>query len=92
MSSKYPKYYALYGSSVAGTTGCTKQFCSEPKDELRFPPNVTFECDVCNTTHFFRLVKTYFITSPSKQEKFIKDFLANIESGIIVTDKNADRP
>lgn len=64
------KYYAEYQSAVTGTTGCIKTFMSEAREELVFPPQVEYHCDLCSKTHSFRLFRMHMVSTPSQQRQF----------------------
>lgn len=65
-----PTYYGEYRSSTVSQTGCIKQFVTSPNTHLLFPPQVSYECSLCNKTHGFRLVRTWSVST----EKQIKSF------------------
>lgn len=80
------KYYGIYSSTTAGTTGCVKQFLSQPIDgQSSFPPQVEYDCDLCDTKHGFRL-KTWHMTSTPSQVNSILEYAAkeNMESNVKV--------
>lgn len=64
-------YYAEYSSTTTGLTGCVKRFATLPREIQWFPAQINVSCDLCkNTTHGFRLVKTYLVTTPSQERNF----------------------
>lgn len=80
------QYYAIYSSTTTGTTGCVKKFLSQPVDKnASFPPQVEYDCDLCNTKHGFRL-RTWHMASTKSQHDSIKSYAAkeNMESNVKV--------
>lgn len=63
-------YYAHYKSSVSAQTGCLKEFVSQSANNLGFPPQVTYSCDLCKSSHGFRLTNTNIINTPSQEKSF----------------------
>lgn len=59
-----------YLGEYRAVNGCHKLWVSEYQDSLSFPPQVSYQCDLCHTTHNFRLGKTYTITTPSQERQF----------------------
>lgn len=80
------KYYAIYSSTTAGTTGCVKTFLTQPiEGGNSFAPQVEYECDLCNKKHGFRLKTTHLVSTPS-QDRSILSYAAkeNMESNVSV--------
>lgn len=73
-------YYARYRSSTAGTTGCVKEFLTKPQEHANFPPQVTYECDLCpEGSHGFRLTGSTIVSTP-RQDKALREYC--LKSGI----------
>ena len=70
-------YYGVYSSSIAGTSGCIKQFCSSPIMDTSFPPLVNWECSLCNVQHHFSLHKVVIADTPKKILNFVQHCEAN---------------
>lgn len=70
-------YYGVYSSSVAGTTGCIKQFCATPLIDTSFPPLVNWECSLCNVQHHFSLHKVVIADTPKKVSNFVQHCATN---------------
>lgn len=65
------EYFAIYSSTQSGVTGCVKQFLTEPiTGNTAFPPQVEYECDLCNRKHGFRL-KSWHMASTKRQKDAI---------------------
>lgn len=60
------KYHGEYRT----VEGCQKIWVSADKENLQFPPQVSYNCDWCNTTHNFRLQRTYTIATPGQARQF----------------------
>jgi len=59
-------YYGEYRT----VESCQKLWVSEGQDTLSFPPQVNYVCDLCKTSHNFRLNRTYTIVTPGQSRQF----------------------
>lgn len=66
------RYYGLYRSSTTSTTGCVKEFITHPKDNMLFPPQVQYKCDLCNVEHGFRFIMGHITATPKQIKSFIE--------------------
>lgn len=64
------RYYGHYCSAAIDLKGCVKEFVSTSKDDLAFPSQVSYDCDLCKTEHAFKLKNTYMIVNSSTQKRF----------------------
>lgn len=65
-----PIFVARYFASTASTTGCRKEFIAQGRPQNNYAAAVIYECDLCHTTHSFRLQETYYLTTPKQQKNF----------------------
>lgn len=78
-------FYGHYRSSQSTVSGCPKEFLTEAKTAMSFPPQLAYHCDLCNDTHGFRLSHTYQVSTPS-QETHLEEYCSSnkIERGVEV--------
>lgn len=82
----YPIYYGSYHSSTTSTTGCVKKFVSFPQDNILFPPQVNYYCDLCNYEHNFNFNTSWLITSIKQQNDLERYFTDNnIEKNVVIS-------
>lgn len=76
-------YYGHYRASTTGQTGCVKEFITVFQATQMYPPQVMYDCDLCHTSHGFRLLKTHMVSTPS-QHRGLEAFCAShkIEMGV----------
>jgi hypothetical protein len=72
-------FVAFYTSSTTSTSGCVKKFVTTERDDLMFPAQVSHRCDMCNTTHSFRLDRVATMATP-RQRRSIREYVS--EQGI----------
>lgn len=65
---KYPVYHGHYKSATTSLTGCIKEFVSLPQNDLLFPPQVNYYCDLCKEEHNFRFLSGWQVASPKQFE------------------------
>jgi len=60
------KYRAEYRT----VEGCNKLWISTAENHMRFPPQVSYGCDLCDRIHSFRHVRTYTVTTAGQARQF----------------------
>ncbi len=79
-------YYGIYRSSTSAQTGCVKQIATTAQEQMQFPPQISFSCDLCNTTHNFRYVSAMRPTTESQKKNFFEFCLKyKIESDVNIS-------
>jgi hypothetical protein len=78
------EFVAIYKSATTTTTGCVKRFATTAWDQLVFPPQVAYPCDLCQGVHNFRLDQAMTVSTPRQRanmERWCKDqgVEANVE-------------
>ena len=87
-----PLFVAHYAASTVSTTGCVKQISTVPSTESLFPPQINYQCDLCNTTHAFRLVRSLVVTTPNQIRRFNEYCITQqIEQDVVIETKKKAR-
>lgn len=69
-------FYGHYKSSTVSETGCVKEFISKPQEHAIFIPQLQYECDLCQKTHGFRLLRSLTASTP-RQRKELERYCEN---------------
>lgn len=67
------RFIATYVSSTTTQTGCVKSFATTEREELTFTPQVSRLCDLCQSTHYFRLDRVVTIGT-ARQRKTVRSY------------------
>jgi hypothetical protein len=62
-------YYGHYRSATV-MRGCVKEFTTTKREDLMFPPQVNYYCDMCKDTHAFRLMNMHMIVNTATAKRF----------------------
>lgn len=66
-----PTYYGEYKSSTSSTSGCLKKFMTVGSENIIYPPQLNYTCDLCGTkTHGFGLVRVWSVATKRQLEGF----------------------
>lgn len=76
-----------YHGEYKTVESCQKLWISRGQNDLRFPAQVNYPCNSCNTTHNFRLNRTYTIATPNQTKQFDEYCKRqNIEQDVAITE------
>lgn len=67
-------FIGFYASSTTSNTGCVKRFVTTEREDLLFPAQVEHLCDLCGSTHNFRLDRVATMATP-RQRKSIRAYV-----------------